>query len=586
MREQIISLLENKNKKSWVGMINRRADLLLYIKNTYPDCAVNEALYLIMTNTTALIAPCGNKCNFLNGEYTKYCKLPIKPSKDTVYCIKCNEHWRTEKKIASTNNCRELYGVEHHFQRDDVKDKIKQTYIERYGVEHNSHLPTVVNKRKESSLKVYGVDNPLKSVIIQQKIKNTNIEKYGVENYGRTPECVSKRNTTMMETYGYINASQCEEFKTKKNKTNLKLYGFEHPMKSELVKDKTRITNSSRIFKIINEKIDNKSIPLFEEDDCKFINQNTKMPFFCNVHNGLFYSTHKYGIVCRICNPITYSTQHNELIEFLTELNVKFTINDRSFGNFEFDLYIPSLKIAIECNGVYWHNSLFHEKSYHQNKTIIANNLGINLIHIFEDEWHNDKSKIKNRLIHNLGLSSRKIPARKCQVKVISNSVANDFLNEYHIQNGCTSKIQLGLFYDTELVSVMTFGKSRFDKKIEFELLRFSSSCNVQGAANKLLTFFEKTYEPKSLISYQDLNWGFGNLYYKLGFKYEKMTEPKYFYVENNSLTRISRQSVQKHKLVKMGYDPKLTESEICIDVLKYNKIYDSGNLKFTKYYI
>ena len=55
----------------------------------------------------------------------------------------------------------------------------------------------------------------------------------------------------------------------------------------------------------------------------------------------------------------------------------------------------------------------------------------------------------------------------------------------------------------------MTFGKTRFSKKYEWELLRFCSKLNyhVVGAAGKLLSYFEKTYQPKSLVSYADRRW-------------------------------------------------------------------------------
>lgn len=50
----------------------------------------------------------------------------------------------------------------------------------------------------------------------------------------------------------------------------------------------------------------------------------------------------------------------------------------------------------------------------------------------------------------------------------------------------------------------MTFGKSRENKKYEYELYRFCNkiNTNIIGAFSKLLKYFEKKYEPKSLISY------------------------------------------------------------------------------------
>ena len=63
---------------------------------------------------------------------------------------------------------------------------------------------------------------------------------------------------------------------------------------------------------------------------------------------------------------------------------------------YELDIYIPSKKTAIEFNGILWH-SLENEITidYHLNKTIKCENAGIKLIHIWEDEWHNNPTYIK-----------------------------------------------------------------------------------------------------------------------------------------------------------------------------------------------
>ena len=34
------------------------------------------------------------------------------------------------------NTCQERYGVNHYFQTDDFKEKVKQTCLEKYGVEN------------------------------------------------------------------------------------------------------------------------------------------------------------------------------------------------------------------------------------------------------------------------------------------------------------------------------------------------------------------------------------------------------------------------------------------------------------------
>ena len=56
------------------------------------------------------------------------------------------------------------------------------------------------------------------------------------------------------------------------------------------------------------------------------------------------------------------------------------------------------------------------------------------------------------------------------------------------------------------------------NNQYSFELLRFCSVINysVIGAANKLLKYFEKNYNPNYLISYADRRWSQGKIYEKL----------------------------------------------------------------------
>ena len=100
------------------------------------------------------------------------------------------------------------------------------------------------------------------------------------------------------------------------------------------------------------------------------------------------------------------------------------------------------------------------------------------------------------------------------------------------------ASVSVGLYCNDELISLMTFGKCRFDKKHEWELLRFCNKlgCHVPGAASKLLKFFEKEYSPKLLVTYAVRRWSQGKLYEALGFKLDHISRPDYRYVKGNKL--------------------------------------------------
>ena len=200
---------------------------------------------------------------------------------------------------------------------------------------------------------------------------------------------------------------------------------------------------------------------------------------------------------------------------------------------------------------------------------------GYQLFQIFSsddlDIW---KSMINNKL----GLN-KKIFARKCIIKEVKAEEVRKFLEENHLQGYCQSKYKIGLYLDNELVSLMTFGKSRYNKNYDWELLRFCSKkgYNVIGGASKLLSYFRREHSG-SIISYANRRWSNGHLYETLGFEFLHNTDPSYFYFKND-YEIYSRFEFQKHKLKDklVNFDPNLTEEENLLNN-RYGKIYDCGN--------
>jgi hypothetical protein len=60
-------------------------------------------------------------------------------------------------------------------------------------------------------------------------------------------------------------------------------------------------------------------------------------------------------------------------------------------SRYEIDCYFPELKLGIEFNGTYWHNKENQWKE--ELKTKRALESGIKLIHIWEDDWNNNKAE-------------------------------------------------------------------------------------------------------------------------------------------------------------------------------------------------
>ena len=324
----------------------------------------------------------------------------------------------------------------------------------------------------------------------------------------------------------------------------------------------------------------------YDYSKVNYVNYKTKVEIICPKH-GSFWQTPACHFKCDGCptckGELSVSKQETELTEYIKTINNDIiNLNDRQIINpLELDIYLPFKNVAIEYDGLYWHSSKKINKNYHLNKTELCEKQGVRLIHIFEDEWINKKDIVKSRLSNILGLTENTIYARKCIIKEVSFTENKDFLEENHIQGNVNGKYRYGLYYNNELVSLMTFGSKRkslgsTSEADVYELLRFCNKLNtvVIGGASKLLKYFIEKHKPKEIISYCDRRWSQGEMYEKLGFKLDHISKPNYFYIVNGK--RENRFKYRKSELVKQGFDKNMTEEEI-MNKRKIKKIYDCG---------
>jgi len=288
------------------------------------------------------------------------------------------------------------------------------------------------------------------------------------------------------------------------------------------------------------------------------------------------------------------SKEEIELLKFIeTIYNGEIICNSRNIiKKGEIDIFLPELNIGIEYNELFWHsekNGKFRD--YHINKLKKCNNNGIRLIQIFSDEWINKTEIVKSKLNSIINPNKQKpIYARKCIIKQINPTDKNIFLNKYHIQGEDRSTIKLGLFYEENLVGVMTFSHPRIslggnnNQSNIYELSRYASSNYIVGGSLKLIKYFQKQYNPKYIYSYSDNRWTDpnNNIYLKSGFIKHSTSNPNYFYTKNFS-NRIHRYNFNKYKLKDMGADITKTESQI-MEEFGYTKIWDCGSTKYILY--
>jgi len=352
----------------------------------------------------------------------------------------------------------------------------------------------------------------------------------------------------------------------------------------------TQITSTTEEFIIKAQLIHGNKYDYSKVD---YINSKKHVIIICPIHGEFLQlpNGHLNGNGCLECKKeISTSSYELELQNFIKSLNIDYIFQDRKILNGqELDIFIPSKKVAIEFNGLYWHSELKKDKKYHLLKTIECEKQNIQLIHIFEDEWINKQDIVKSRLLNILGKTENIIYARKCKVQEINKDVAKIFLNTNHLQGFVSSLYYYGLFYQNELVSIMTFGNLRKNlgqrqtEENSFELLRFCNKLNttVIGGASKLLQTFIRINKPKNIKTYADRRWSIGNLYENMGFVFSHNSTINYFYIMGQN--RKNRFNFRKDILIKeYGCTKEDTEHNFCFNQGWY-RIYDCGT-KVYKY--
>ena len=216
---------------------------------------------------------------------------------------------------------------------------------------------------------------------------------------------------------------------------------------------------------------------------------------------------------------------------------------------------IPSLKIAIEFNGLIWHSEKYgKDRNYHQRKTDAAKAAGYRLIHIWSDEWRDKRAWCKAFLDRLCGAASRKVYARNCEIKELATKDARQFLDDNHLQ-GFRSGQHLGLFCDNELVALATHAKNSVG---ENELIRWCVKLGVSvvGGFSKIMKRL-----PLDIISFCDTAKHDAAGYLASGWKVDSVSVPSYYYT--NGVDRVNRNKMQKHKLLQMPGVSGTTEREL-----------------------
>lgn len=489
-------------------------------------------------------------------------KASVKAHFGVEYAMQSDE---VKKKAVKTNQ--EKFGADWALGSKEFHEKCFDAMERKYGYRTSFESPELMAKAQETMLRNYGTDNAMKCKQIRQKAKNTNMEKYGVENPMQNAKIQQRRISTrkahkeqinqnirkaFQEKYGVDNCRQSPIVVAKIRNSLIKHYGVTAPFKSKEIKNKAMQTNIERF-----------GVPWYT------LTQDWKQgrQYITDVHNG------------------SISNVNRKFARKLETYGISSIQFEKKLENKRFDIYLPESKTLIEIDPSYTHNTegLNHFNSaiamdYHISKTNIALENGYRCIHVFDwDDW----DKVAQLLSY-----ANKIYARDCKlVKIVDDKIASKFVKENHIQRQARGALlTLGLAYNNELVQVMSFGRSRYNKNYTYELLRLCSKqgVTVVGGASKLFKFATQQLELDSIISYCDASKFTGKVYEAIGMTLSKHTNPSIVWSKGSK-------RVTSNLLRQRGYDQlfnthygKGTDNEILMLANGWVPVPDCGQYVFT----
>lgn len=425
---------------------------------------------------------------------------------------------------------------------------------------------------KKTNLEKLGVEYPFQSSLIQEKGKESCLEKYGVEYYNQTEESKKIHKKTVSERYGVENISQINAVKKKKEQLNINKLTYAKSLNLINVDELAKKFNRNEGVIIDDIRLLNLKIIKFN-NDTRFYIEESNLPIL----SDFFSKTDECG----------KSYSEKELVDFVKSIysdeimeNTKRIIPPK-----ELDIYIPKMKLAIEYNGLYWHDENHVDKNYHLTKTNMCNEKGIDLIHVFEDDWLERKEIVKSMIASRLGVYKEKIFARKCQIKEIEKDQAKIFFDENHLQGFAYGDLYLGLMFNNELIQCICINKKGWhDGNVELTRMVTKLNTQVIGGFSKLMKHISDYIEYKSITSYVYKAWFNGKGYIESGFKIVKENNPSYSYVVNGR--RVHKSHFRKDKIKKMFergelkfYNSNKTEHENMIENKIY-RIYDCGSVE------
>lgn len=621
-RSNIGFYIRNHNCELYAEIEQRTIKLNQYkktVKGNLRDVSIFERIYCLRHNLDdrPLCKKCNKRpvagfmpfkdmyCEYCSGECQRHSEECIRKGLECKKKKYGEDNITNAKKAYATRMAK--YGT---FHPKDQISKVKKTKLERHGNENYVNV-----EKMQQTIAQCIAKNPNYYYDREQKAKQTKVAN------GHDPNWNNRKK--FKETLDGFSDEKKQQIKDKRRQTCLDEYGVESVAKLDCVIEQRKQTSLERYGKtsfLATDECKQKAIMSKKEDAWEyFCSSHTKIsPMFtkeefvqcqsnerkmwkwkCDACGHEFLATWIGWPTrkCPKCFPKNFMGMQTEVEDFIKSICNEHDVqrNTRAIlsNAKELDIYVKDLNIAIEFNGLFWHNSdlgAYQRKPlpmmYHYGKSVECQEKGIQLVHIFEDEWHYNTKLCKSKLKKLICPSSMMhIDGCKCEVMHnIDSIIKHKMLSKYAFFENDGSSIAYGLVHNNHLVAMLTLSKTRNNKQYEWQILNYVevNSFIVDNGLKVLVDEFCKDYSPHSICMYASFDWATKDTYAE-ALDFKELLKPRLFWttsdqrrIHDTSITKANvRDTLQK-------YD----ESKSFLQNMNDNKhyrIYDSGVLLFAK---
>jgi predicted SprT family Zn-dependent metalloprotease len=238
-----------------------------------------------------------------------------------------------------------------------------------------------------------------------------------------------------------------------------------------------------------------------------------------------------------------------------------------------YDIYIPSNKLAIEHHGLIWHSEKYSTGARDHEKLLLARDRGDRLIQIYSDEWRDKQEIMKDMLTSLITHPKGKRIKPTFSLEYTTSKEARSFLDQHHYLGAASGCLTAVAKHGEAIVGVWVFMK-REEGVILWHRACVDHKFKMWNPHEKVLHLALPVLKEmgfKKMITFSDNRFHTGQLYEKLGFKFEKELKPDYGYTDGTN--RVSKYNLR----VKAGINEKASAQ-----AKGWFRIWDSGKKRFS----